>query len=79
MLGNPTSWSVPMSHHPTRCPKCRGNLFASEDVYSSYQHCLQCGYSRERAPLGSLDEELEATLRPHRARLGLSPERAAAR
>ena len=67
-----------MTHRP-RCPKCGGNLFANEDVYSTYRHCLQCGYSRETTLLGSLDEELEATLRPYRARLGLAPERAAVR
>jgi DNA-directed RNA polymerase subunit M/transcription elongation factor TFIIS len=67
-----------MAHRP-HCPKCGGNLFASEDVYSAYLHCLQCGYARETTPLGSLDEELEATLRPYRARLGLTPERATLR
>jgi DNA-directed RNA polymerase subunit M/transcription elongation factor TFIIS len=62
-----------------RCPKCAGNLFASEDVYSSYLHCLQCGYSRETTELGSLDEELEAVLRPHREKLGLAPVRTTSR
>lgn len=54
-------------------------MFASEDVYSSYLHCLQCGYSTETTELGSLDEELEAVLRPHRAKLGLSPVRTTVR
>ena len=50
-------------------------MFASEDVYSSYLHCLQCGFSKETTELGSLDEELEAVLRPHREKLGLAPVR----
>ena len=54
-------------------------MFASEDVYSSYRHCLQCGYSKETTELGSLDEELEAVLRPHREKLGLAPVRATSR
>ena len=54
-------------------------MFASEDVYSSYLHCLQCGQSKETSGLGSLEEELEATLRPHRAALGLAAVRPAAR
>ena len=54
-------------------------MFFSEDVYSSYLHCLQCGHSKEVTELGSLDEELEAVLRPHRASLGLSATRALTR
>jgi hypothetical protein len=62
-----------------RCRRCGGNMFSSEDVYSSYLHCLQCGTVRELAELGSLDELLAATLGPQRAKLGLAPERATAR
>jgi len=62
-----------------RCPRCGGNMFASEDVYSSYLHCLQCGTSKELKELGSLDELLAATLGPQRAKLGLAPERALAK
>ena len=54
-------------------------MFASEDVYSSYLHCLQCGHSKEMTELGSLDEELEAVLRPYREKLGLAPVRATVR
>ena len=25
------------------CPKCRGDLYASEDVYGAYLACVQCG------------------------------------
>jgi hypothetical protein len=58
-----------------RCRKCGGNLFPAEDIYSKYLHCLQCGTSRELTKLGSLDEELAASLAPHRARLGLTASR----
>jgi hypothetical protein len=62
-----------------RCPRCSGNMFSAEDVYSRYLTCLQCGTSRELTELGSLDELLAATLGPQRARLGLAPERATVR
>jgi hypothetical protein len=54
-------------------------MFASEDVYSTYRHCLQCGFSKETTELGSLDEELEAVLRPHREKLGLAAVRSTVR
>ena len=62
-----------------RCPRCGGNMFSAEDVYSSYLTCLQCGTSRELTKLGSLDELLAATLGPQRAKLGLAADRAAVR
>lgn len=62
-----------------RCPRCGGNMFNAEDVYSRYQTCLQCGTNRELTELGSLDELLAATLGPQRARLGLAPERSTVR
>jgi DNA-directed RNA polymerase subunit M/transcription elongation factor TFIIS len=55
-----------------RCRKCGGTMLASEDVYSAYFACLQCGATHEPAKLGSLDEELAAALAPHRERLGLT-------
>jgi hypothetical protein len=62
-----------------RCPRCGGNMFHGEDVYSSYLTCLQCGTSRELTELGSLDELLAATLGPQRTKLGLGADRPAAR
>jgi hypothetical protein len=62
-----------------RCRKCGGNLFDGEDVYSRYVSCLQCGSSQELTRMTSLDEVLEATLGPQRARLGLAPERTTVR
>jgi DNA-directed RNA polymerase subunit M/transcription elongation factor TFIIS len=58
-----------------RCDKCGGNMFPSEDIYSKYLHCMQCGRTHELTVLGSLDEELAATLSGYRAKLGLSPTR----
>ena len=31
------------------CPRCGGDVQASEDVYGQYIHCLQCGYSDDIA------------------------------
>jgi hypothetical protein len=28
-----------------QCPKCRGNIYFSEDYYGKYEECLQCGYT----------------------------------
>lgn len=68
-------WSEATMATERRCAKCGGKMFFSEDVYSGYLHCLQCGSTREMRPLGALDEELEATLRPLRQAMGLAPER----
>lgn len=46
-----------------RCPRCTGNLFDGHDIYSEYQHCLQCGFSREVSDEGSLDRILAHVLR----------------
>ena len=59
----------------SRCRRCGGNLLPGEDVYSKYLHCLQCGTNHELTKLGSLDEELAATLAPYRAKLGLAATR----
>lgn len=29
------------------CPKCRGDLYFSEDMFGKYLSCLQCGYLRD--------------------------------
>ena len=26
------------------CPKCRGDLYLTEDSFGKYASCLQCGY-----------------------------------
>ena len=28
-----------------QCPKCRGNIYLSNDYYGHYEQCLQCGYT----------------------------------
>jgi len=47
------------------CPKCRGDLFQSSDVYGSYIACIQCAHyltDAEEAQLGY--SPLSLTLRP---------------
>ncbi len=29
------------------CPRCRGDLYLSEDTFGKYFSCLQCGYLRD--------------------------------
>lgn len=58
-----------------RCRKCGGNMFASEDIYSRYLSCMQCGATHEPTKLGSLDEVLAAVLQAQRVKLGLAPTR----
>ena len=29
------------------CPRCRGDLYRSEDMYGRYVSCFQCGYMRD--------------------------------
>ena len=29
------------------CPRCRGDLYLSEDIFGKYFSCLQCGYLRD--------------------------------
>jgi predicted nucleic acid-binding Zn ribbon protein len=29
------------------CPKCRGDLYLSEDIFGKYLSCLQCGYLKD--------------------------------
>jgi hypothetical protein len=35
------------------CPKCRGDVFIDEDLDTTYEKCLQCGYEREMARVTS--------------------------
>ena len=35
------------------CPKCRGNIYLSNDYYGRYEQCLQCGYTLD---LDSIEE-----------------------
>ena len=46
-----------------RCPRCSGNLFLRDDIYSTFQTCLQCGFSRELADDDSLDRVLAQILK----------------
>lgn len=34
------------------CPRCRGDLHVSGDIYGDYRQCIQCGYMADvvRAP-----------------------------
>ena len=33
---------------PRHCPKCGGsNVYLDGDEYGWFEHCLQCGYTRE--------------------------------
>ena len=27
-----------------QCPRCRGDIHVSSDIYGDYQECLHCGY-----------------------------------
>ena len=29
------------------CPRCRGYLHTSRDIYGGYRECLQCGYMED--------------------------------
>ncbi len=53
----------------SRCPRCGGTLFLQQDHDSAYHGCLQCGYVRDLALGGTLEDLLAETLRPLRARL----------
>ena len=63
-----------MANNP-RCRRCGGNLLPGEDIYSRYMSCMQCGTTEEPSGLGSLDQELAATLAPYREKLGLAASR----
>ena len=50
------------------CPKCRGDLSLSEDIFGRFWSCLQCGLIREiaerpkpqRVPMAAPAEERRA-------------------
>ncbi len=42
------------------CPKCRGDLFMDRDTEGSFEHFLQCGYSRDVGYVQDLESILEA-------------------
>ena len=29
------------------CPRCRGDLYLSQDIHGKFYSCLQCGYLRD--------------------------------
>lgn len=58
-----------------RCPRCGGNLFQRDDIYSSYHSCLQCGLSREIDDAGTLDRVLEQILKTEGKDLRATPGR----
>ncbi len=29
------------------CPRCRGDLYRTEDMFGKYLSCFQCGYLRD--------------------------------
>ena len=33
--------------HLKACPRCRGDMIASQDVYGLFKQCLQCGNVQE--------------------------------
>ena len=51
------------------CPRCRGDLYQTQDMFGKFLSCLQCGYLKdiEQAPsrrkpdtLVEIEEEMEA-------------------
>ena len=41
------------------CPKCRGNIYLSNDYYGRYEQCLQCGYTCD---LDSIEEHKQKSI-----------------
>ena len=35
------------------CPRCHGDLYLKEDIFSKYLSCLQCGYLKDIMELAS--------------------------
>jgi hypothetical protein len=31
----------------TNCPKCSGRIYLDADEHGHFQHCLQCGYTKD--------------------------------
>ena len=51
------------------CPRCRGDLYLTQDIFGRYFSCLQCGYLRDleesrqhshRAPDSRIEREYDA-------------------
>ncbi len=51
------------------CPRCRGDLYQTQDIFGKFLSCMQCGYlkdiegvSSRRKPdaLVEIEEEIEA-------------------
>ena len=43
------------------CPRCQGDVFLDSEEHIWFEHCLQCGYTRE---LKSIDEFGDPSLWP---------------
>ena len=51
------------------CPRCRGDLYQTKDIFGTFLSCMQCGYLKdiEKVPSGrkpdtlvEIEEEKEA-------------------
>jgi len=51
------------------CPRCRGDLYQTQDIFGKFLSCMQCGYlkdiegersSRKPDSLVEIEEEIEA-------------------
>ena len=54
------------------CPRCRGDVHDSQDIYGAYKKCLQCGYmlnvqSTPHEVLRDLEAASQARKRPKAA------------
>ncbi len=43
-----------------QCPRCRGDLHTSGDIYGEYKECLQCGYMADVAVRRSTPKQVAA-------------------
>lgn len=41
------SWNSERTIYLKGCPRCKGDIRASQDEYGKYIHCLQCGYAAD--------------------------------
>ncbi len=50
------------------CPRCGGDIFPDWEKHVSYEHCLQCGYSRivQQSTLESKKQTVEKGKEPIR-------------
>ena len=37
------------------CPRCKGDMIATSDMYGKFMECLQCGYESE--PVAEAEQE----------------------